>query len=92
MPTSIAVDGNQDGATNDWEGLSLEAGFSPIQDPVGNADLTTFNSCESDYPNWQVGLARHGVRSKSDIGNVYVYSYRERQRRPHRRLRLGPRR
>src|SRR6185503_14027939 len=75
VPTSIAVDGNQDGLTTDWQGLSLEAGFSPIKDPVGNADLTTFNSSENDYPNWQVGSP--GTASKkSDIGNLYVYSYR----------------
>ena len=74
VPTSIVVDGNQDGATNDWEGL-LGTGFAPIPDPVGNADDSTFSNSESDYPNFQEGSV--GTPSgKSDIGNVYVYSYR----------------
>src|SRR3954468_19891700 len=76
VPGSIAVDGNQDGTTTDWQGLSTEASFSPIKDPVGNADATTFNSSESDYPSWQVGSP--GTASKkSDIGNLYVDSYRD---------------
>ena len=76
VPTSIAVDGNQDGATDDWEGLfGPGTGFTPIQDPVGNADSSTFSNSESDYPNFQAGST--GTPSgKSDIGNVYVRSYR----------------
>ena len=76
VPTSIVIDGNQDGVTDDWEGLSGPgSGFTPIHDPVGNADTTTFHNSESDYPNFQAGSA--GTPSgKSDIGNVYVRSYR----------------
>lgn len=79
-PTSIAVDGDQDGVATDWEGLaSFQNGngdnFSVVRDPVGNADTTTFNNSESDYPDWQAGS--DGTASgKSDIGNVYVYDYR----------------
>lgn len=77
--TSIVNDGDQDGATNDWEGLAglpADPNFQLIADPVGNADTTTFSNSESDYPDWEAGS--DGTASgKSDIGNVYVYDYRD---------------
>lgn len=77
-PSSIVIDGNQDGVGDDWQGLSgtpRDPHFQLIADPVGNADTTTFNNSERDYPNWQAGS--DGTASgKSDIGNVYVYDYR----------------
>ena len=77
--TGIDNDGNQDGLTTDWQGLApgqpADPDFQLIPDPVGPADTTTFNNSESDYPDWQAGS--DGTASgKSDIGNVYVYDYR----------------
>ncbi len=78
--TQIVNDGNQDGMTDDWQGLAgtpVDPKFQLIHDPVGNADTTTFGtgSSESDYPSWTVGSP--GTASdKSDIGNIYVYNYR----------------
>jgi LPXTG-motif cell wall-anchored protein len=78
--TQIVNDGNQDGMTDDWQGLAgtpVDPKFQLIHDPVGNADTTTFGtgSSESNYPDWTVGSP--GTASdKSDIGNIYVYNYR----------------
>ncbi len=92
-PSSIVIDGNQDGVSDDWQGLSgtpRDSHFKLIADPVGNADTTTFNNSESDYPDWQAGS--DGTASgKSDIGNVYVYDYRA-ARRSHCGAGMGPRR
>lgn len=72
------IDGNQTtDATFDWQDLSVgDDNFSVVQDPIGNADTTTFetqNTSEGNYPSWQPG--NPGTASgKSDIGNVLLYS------------------
>ena len=85
-PSSIAIDGDQDGLTTDWQGYSVGCAgprLRQIADGIGNADPDGFRqgSSESDYDGvgndkgWTVGS---GVSSgKSDIGNVLVDSYRD---------------
>ena len=75
VPTSIVVDGNQDGATNDWEGYAEgDAGFSVIRDGVGAGDTTILKGAEGNPPWDPAGSG--SPAGKSDIGNVLVASYR----------------
>ena len=88
VPTSIAIDGNQDGADQRlgravWPGT----GFTPIQDPVGNADTSTFSNSESDYPNFQAGSVGHAVRQVGHRKRLRL-QLPQRQRRPDRGPRL----
>ncbi|NNU27914.1 prealbumin-like fold domain-containing protein [Isoptericola sediminis] len=78
VPSTFEIDGNQTtDATLDWETADPDV----IQDPIGNADTTTFagsnkedpNNPAQGWPNWSAG--NPGTNSgKSDLGNVLVDS------------------
>ncbi|QNN54287.1 prealbumin-like fold domain-containing protein [Nocardioides mesophilus] len=81
-PGSIAIDGDQDGLTTDWEGYHVgDDGFSLIRDGVGNGDSTGIDGQERDYDGeapekaWTANKAT--ASGKSDVGNVLVSSFRQ---------------
>jgi LPXTG-motif cell wall-anchored protein len=68
--TTIDIDGDQTGTTDDWQG----SGVTRIDDKLGSADTTRIKGDEATQP-WQVNTGTPAP--KSDIGNVLVYDWRE---------------